>query len=171
MLDGRLRRGENMKATVFITIASLSDLDDLIRTEKDAFSDDERTYGTGPYGSNPEKELTREINECQCYKITVTDKTIGGAFIRNNGDGEYRLKRIWIQEKDQGKGLGTGILKRIENMLIDKKKLSLDTPYKSYRNHHFYEKNGFIKAFERKLDNNQEVVDPDFTLFEYEKRY
>jgi len=44
------------------------------------------------------------------------------------------------------------------------KKWSLDTPYLSYRNHHFYEKMGYKKVGETQLEKGSK-----FRLFEYEK--
>jgi hypothetical protein len=46
----------------------------------------------------------------------------------------------------------------------DARKWSLDTPYKSYRNHYFYEKHGYVKVGETQPEKENE-----FYLFLYEK--
>jgi hypothetical protein len=52
----------------------------------------------------------------------------------------------------------------INNAFKQWTKWTLDTPYKNYRNHYFYEKHGFKKIEEFKPESNK-----PFTLFIYEK--
>ena len=52
----------------------------------------------------------------------------------------------------------------IENAYPHVKRWSLDTPYQNYKNHDFYEKQGYVK-----VDEIKPVKDIDFWLFEYVK--
>ena len=125
-----------------------------------------------PIGDNPESEIERNIGNGQCYTFHYGGKIIGGMYLKQLNSDEYRLKRIWINRKDQNYGIGTVVLREIEGMITGCKKICLYTPYKSFRNHHFYEKNGYVKIEERKTGASKTGrLDSDFTLFEYEKRF
>jgi hypothetical protein len=61
-------------------------------------------------------------------------------------------------------GIGTKAIDFIENVYPHIKRWSLDTPYQNYKNHDFYERQGYVKVNEIKP-----VKDIDFWLFEYVK--
>ena len=65
----------------------------------------------------------------------------------------------------QDRGIGSQAMNFIFSNYKNVTKWSLETPYRSFRNHHFYEKQGFVKVGEYKpYDNHNE-----FVLFKYEK--
>ena len=155
---------------ISITKSDSNEITKLVETMKDAFTDDSILYGEPPYGDNPIYEIEININENQCYSFYYDKELIGGMYLKQLDADEYRLKRIWIDRKNQNKGIGTILLKEIEKMITGCKRLSLDTPYKSFRNHHFYEKNGFIKMGKKKPTASKlGKLDSNFTLFEYMK--
>ncbi len=152
-----------------ILASSGRELYELAATIEDAFLDDCILYGEPPYGPDSVKEISERIEERICYTFVRRGVIIGGMYLKCIDENDYRLKRIWIDKKNQNEGLGTEILKLIEEMIGSGNKITLDTPYKSYRNHHFYEKNGFIKIGEKRIQKNDGKLDPEFTLFEYMK--
>ena len=161
-----------MDSQIIIDISTENDIEELSNSLIEAFEDDKALYGEAPYGDDARKEIKVEIDKNQCYTIKIDNSIIGGVYLFKIDDSKYRLKRLWINKSNQNKGNGTRILKIIENMIKDMKVLTLDTPYKSLRNQHFYEKNGFKKIGERKIEASlMKSLDPNFTLFEYMKCY
>jgi len=146
------------------------DLEKLNRTMTEAFKDDIVLYGEAPYGNDSIGEILNKIDEDQCFSFIIDNEIVGGMYLKKLDEEEYRLKRIWIDKKDQNKGIGTIIITKIEKMIQGTRKITLDTPYKSYRNQYFYEKNGFRKVSEIKVKINESSnLDINFTLFEYVK--
>ena len=157
---------------IAIRKSACHEIKDLAETMKDAFEDDAVLYGEAPYGETPEPEITKRIKNDLCYTFYLGEEIIGGMYLQQIEDGEYRLMRLWIKRKNQNSGLGTILLGEMEKLTAGCRRISLDTPYKSYRNHHFYEKNGYIKTGERSMGSaGTGKLESHFTLFEYEKRF
>lgn len=64
----------------------------------------------------------------------------------------------------QNKKIGSMLMKHLDEVFPDAKLWHLNTPYKSYRNHHFYEKYGYVKVGETEPEKD------GFCLFQYERR-
>ena len=73
----------------------------------------------------------------------------------------WRVGTIYIDPDYQNRGIGSEALKFIENQFSNVKIWSLDTPYKSYTNHHFYEKLGYSRVGEEKPNPGNE-----FSMYE-----
>jgi len=63
-------------------------------------------------------------------------------------------------------GIGAKAIKFLEQEFPEAKVWGLDTPYKSYGNHHFYEKMGYVKVRETEPINDK----CGFYLYVYEKK-
>ena len=99
------------------------------------------------------------------YKIVLDGKIIGGLTCCNAGE-YYWLGGIYISKAYQNQGIGAKAIAFLENEFPDAKCWRLHTPYKNYRNHHFYEKMGY-----RKIGETEPKEDKNgFFLYEYEKR-
>ena len=77
------------------------------------------------------------------YKIIYHEDIIGVTLISYTGREHGRIDRLYILPKYQDMGLGSNILKVIEELFPKVNIWSLDTIEESSRNHHFYEKNGY----------------------------
>ncbi len=129
-----------------------------------AFEEDKKLYGTMPPNMEKVTWHRQNIESGLYYKIIEEGKIVGGIKLFNSGNGHMRLGTIYIDPDYQNKHIGTEAITIIEREFPDINKWSLDTPYKSYRNHHFYEKLGYKKIAEEHPEQNKE-----FTLFIYEK--
>ncbi len=129
-----------------------------------AFEEDKKLYGTMPPNIEKVSWHRQNIKSGLYYKIIEEGKIVGGIKLFNSGKGHMRLGTIYIDPDYQNKHIGTEAITIIEREFPDINKWSLDTPYKSYRNHHFYEKLGYKKIAEEHPEQNKE-----FTLFIYEK--
>ncbi|PLT30588.1 GNAT family N-acetyltransferase [Peribacillus deserti] len=104
-----------------------------------------RSHDTNPV-NEPFERLLRKIEFFLHYTIWVEDEIIGGNDIRDLQDERYRIIRIFISIKYQNKGFGTRIMQLIEKEFPLATEWSLDTPHLNKRNHHFYEKLGYMKV-------------------------
>lgn len=150
-----------------ISRATLNDLDRLIAIKVQSFQEEVELYGFGPpnYDSLDSMQDTLKAPNCDYYKILDSDRIIGGFSIWDLSDGHYEIGSIYVSLEYQDRGIGSQAMNFIFSNYKNVTKWSLETPYRSFRNHHFYEKQGFVKVGEYKpYDNHNE-----FVLFKYEK--
>jgi len=94
----------------------------------------------------------------------VGDQIIGGVILFDMHQRHFNLGRIFVDPDWQDRGIGTQAIQFIEKTFPYVKRWSLDTPEWAVRNHHFYEKLGYVRVGEE--------VPPgvDMRLYLYEKR-
>ena len=147
-----------------IQLVKESDAQKMLEVALEAFAEDAEKYGSPPPKIDTlEWRHPRQYNGIY-YKLLLEDEIIGGFRIINKGDGHYYFASAFITPQYQNRGYGSEVMKFIDKEFSNVKKWTLDTPYKSYRNHYFYEKHGFVKH-----DEVKPVPKNDFTLFLYEK--
>ena len=145
--------------------AGLDDAKALLAAKVDAFSCDVTLYGYGPPDYDSLEGITHAIcrPENRYFKVMKDGVLAGGLCACDMGAGHFHLKSIYIFTAQQNGGTGTGAMRLLFDMVPEAVRWTLDTPYLSFRNHHFYEKLGFIKSGETEPG-------PDgFYLFLYEK--
>lgn len=128
-----------------------------------AFEWDVKVYGRGPEGYDSLEQLKESFQRAIYYTILSEDIIIGAIVIKKRSAEEYRVGGIYIDPDYHNKGIGSQAIEFLEGEYKQVKKWTLDTPYKSYRNQHFYEKMGYVKVGEVRPFNDE------FALFEYEK--
>ncbi|WP_026907280.1 GNAT family N-acetyltransferase [Paucisalibacillus globulus] len=139
----------------------------LLVIQKKAFKDDLEKYQdheSSPV-NEPIERLRMKIELFFHYTIWLNDEIIGGIDVRDLGDGKYRLNRIFISPDFQGLGLGTRIMQVMESEFSQAKEWSLDTPHLNSKNHHFYEKLGYIKVGEHVITEKLRLVDYVKTIY------
>ena len=108
------------------------------------------------FGDEDMVSIEKSIRSLPVY-IYDNNGIVGFASIKEKSDKVIEIENFAIDSKHQHKGIGTEILKYIENVLakgriIEVKTLDSSSDYKPYvQTRAFYEKNGFVKV---------EVVDP-----------
>ena len=105
------------------------------------------------------EETKRLINKFFCYKVLLDDNIIGTFWLHNFDDKTLELEDFCILPEIQGRGYGFKLLSMMEELFPSVSKWSLSTPFYSIRNHHLYEKAGYIKVGTR----------AEGTVFSYEK--
>lgn len=144
--------------------ATLKDASALLYIEQKAFSDDIERYGERsdcPAYETLER-LEQKITTFDYYAVEENQRIIGGAVVRPLSDDEIRVSRIYIDPAYHNLGVGKFLMIQLETLYPQMRVWGLDTPYKNYRNHHFYELLGYEKVGET-------VLDDTLTLFEYRK--
>lgn len=145
--------------------AKVEEAETLKAIQEAAFADDLLKYQDveGSPATESTERLIEKINSFYYYTIRHNDEIIGGVNVRKTSDTESRLSRLFLKPTYQNKGIGTKIIKFIEEEFPHTVKWSLDTPYLSYRNQHLYEKMGYKKIGEHRISDK-------LILFDYEKR-
>ncbi len=147
--------------------ATIEDADILLEIQKKAFQESlelYKDYDTNPANESLEK-MAHKIRNHFYYVITADDNMVGGIHAYKKSNRHCYLNRIYIHPDYENKGIGSKAVEFILNHedFRDIELWTLDTPHKSYRNHSFYEKLGFVKTGE------VEEVSPELKLIHYEK--
>lgn len=144
------------------------DAAELTDVQTRTFDADSRAHGQGERGGPPGYDSVAwqidMMQRGQYFKIMDGQRLIGGAIVFRVKHGHYELGRIYLDPEFQNRGLGAVAMQLIEQQFPNAKRWSLDTPDWAKRNHHFYEKRGYVKV-------REEVVDElgGLRLFFYEK--
>jgi GNAT superfamily N-acetyltransferase len=149
-------------------LATQSDLPELVKVTKSAFMDDERfkplgaTAG-GPPGHDQIERHQEWLDTLLYYKCEENGSIVGVCTIEVNGN-EAKIHGLNVVSDSIGKGIGSYMLRELQGRMLSVTKWTLITPDYATRNHHFYEKNGFV--LKQKGD-----VKPDlgFGFYTYEK--
>lgn len=137
--------------------AKESDVEILTETQIRTFIDDNKHKPPGcsmegPPGYNSLKWNAHWISHTDYYKIIFDRKIVGGLILFDLGDQHIEVGRIWIDPAVQNRGIGQMAMKKIFKLYPEIKRWTLGTPTWAIRNQHFYEKLGFVKVRETKVD-------------------
>ena len=132
--------------------------------QRRAFAEDLIRYGDDPTcpANESKARLLYKMRNSDYYVFFYSGTLIGGAQVADLGGGSYRLNRIYIDPEYQNKGLGSALMALLEANYPLARRFSLDTPHLNIRNHHFYEKLGYVKVGEYKYNDA-------LTLFDFVK--
>ncbi|MBT3284681.1 GNAT family N-acetyltransferase [Candidatus Bathyarchaeota archaeon] len=127
--------------------AEASDADELTRTCKVTFDDDTFKHTGKPVGGAPGyDDVNYQLNRMRddiYLKIMLDGEIIGGIIIEELSQSHKQLIRIWILPDHQDKKIGQSAMMHIHEN-YPARKWTLETPPYAVRNHHFYEKLGYI---------------------------
>lgn len=118
----------------------------------------------GPPGHDSVETQRKWIQSCYYYKAVLDGKIIGACLVWKKSGDEYVIDGMLVHPDFQNYGYGQQIMNHVLNEHKPVKKWTLSTPGFSGRNHHFYEKLGFVKVKET------EVPELGWSEFHYEKR-
>ena len=121
-------------------------------------------YGRYPPGIESLSWHQSEIEKGHYYEVRFGGELAGGVCVVPEDNREIFLKYLFISVNYQNKHIGSKVLALIEKQYAWAKQWRLLTPYKSFGNHYFYEKHGYVKVGEIQPDPNDE-----FKGFEYVK--
>lgn len=149
---------------ISIKPATPADAEALVHVQIAAFHYDSEIYPGvelgGPPGYDSVDVMLEKIQQDESYTITVDGQCIGGIVVFDMGEGHYHLDLIFLDPVYHNRGIGTQAMQFIEQT-YPASKWTLDTPTWATRNHHFYEKFGYVKVGEHS--------DGDTPLIAYEK--
>ena len=152
--------------TVKIKSANLSEVELIQNCAFDAFEDDFNKYGSYPPNIESMDWICAEIDKGNFYKVLYGGAFAGGLCVELDADKILEIKYVFLGRQFQDKKIGSQVMGLIEKQFGEVELFKLLTPSKSFRNHHFYEKQGYIKT----RVFNPIADDDDFSVFEYVKR-
>lgn len=115
----------------------------------------------GPPGYDSLDEVLIDINDYSMVKILCDGQIVGAMLVIDRGGGHVHLGKIFIDPDFHNRGIGSAAMRYLEQTW-PAQRYTLDTPAYAIRNHHFYEKFGYVRVGESHVD--------DIVLLEYEKR-
>jgi ribosomal protein S18 acetylase RimI-like enzyme len=144
--------------------SKITEADSLFNIQKEVFQSDLKKYQD--YDSSPATEhidfFRYRLNQSLHYTVYIDEKISGGVCILILTDTHFHLFRIFLRSDCQNNRIGTTIMNDIERKFPTVKTWSLNTPKDNVRNRHFYEKLGYRKTGEQKINSR-------LTLIEYQK--
>ena len=153
--------------------AKPNDAPDLVKTQIAAFHYDAVMYPgiepDGPPGYQSVEVMQRKISNDEAYKFIdeASNQIIGGMVIyvgEAAETGEYHLDVIFIDPTFHNRGIGSQAMRFLETQYPNARLWTLNTPVYATRNHHFYEKLGYVRI------GDQIFYPPDdIALYTYEK--
>ncbi|MBN1138220.1 MAG: GNAT family N-acetyltransferase [Anaerolineae bacterium] len=156
--------------------ARIEDAETLTEVQKRTFNDDAVRFGgqpavgpvlpvsSGPPGYDSVDWTLWAIKTGIYFKILAGDRIIGGVILFDMHKRHFNLGRIFVDPDWQNQGIGSQAVRFVEKTFRYVKRWSLDTPGWAVRNHHFYEKLGYVKVGEEVPE------EADIRLYLYEKR-
>ena len=145
--------------------SATADAETLLALQIAAFHDDARLYPGvelgGPPGYDSLDVLLDRIEGNDYYTILADGQIVGGIMAFPKGEGHRHLDVIYIAPDFHGRGIGSQAMRFIEQA-YPAALWTLDTPVYAIRNHHFYEKLGYVRM--------ARFEDDGFALYAYEKR-
>lgn len=87
------------------------------------------------------------IEELDSFKVMLDGKIIGGIIVTISGKSYGRIDRIFVEPVYQGKGIGSNVIKLIEEEYPSIRIWNLETSSRQLTNHHFYKKMGYEIIF------------------------
>jgi GNAT superfamily N-acetyltransferase len=153
--------------TITFERAIPADADALTPIQVRAFHEDARIYPGielgGPPGYDSVEATRQKIEEEEYYKILVDGQIVGGVVIFQQAEGHFHLDVLYVDPAYHNRGIGSQAIQFIEQT-YPATRWTLHTPTYAIRNHHFYEKFGYIRGEE------VEEVDDGIMLYAYEKQ-
>lgn len=131
-------------------LADENDVKKIVEVQSKSFYQDFQRYGECPTYNEPEQKIIDFINgeNETVYKILKDNDIVGDIIIRKLEDNKYYLRTICVIPEYQSFGIGQMALKFIEKEHPEATQWELITPFKSFRNHHVYQKMGYVKVEE-----------------------
>ncbi len=147
-----------------LELATQEDAEYLQELALEAFADDFKLYGAFPPNIESLNWFLTEIKAGNFYRVVHGNKLAGGICVECGESNSIEVKYVYIGLGFQNKRIGSLVMGLIEKQYKDIAHWTLFTPYKAYRNHHFYETLGYVKVGEFHPD-----PDDEFKVFEYVK--
>jgi ribosomal protein S18 acetylase RimI-like enzyme len=142
-----------------ISKANLADAETILAIQKAAYLSEAKRYNNFeiPPLRQTLAELRQEFSTHVILKATV-ESTIVGSVRAIDREGTCHIGRLVVQPELQGKGIGSALLKEIENYFRNSSRFELFTGHSSAENLHLYERHGYIPFKSESLCDSVSLV-------------
>lgn len=151
-------KGENEMTIISIEKATILDAEKLTKIMTKTFDeeakrwlcgqDDVIDYNIQPPGYSSVEMMKYSIEELDSFKVIMDKDIIGGIIVTISGKSYGRIDRIFVDPVYQGKGIGSKVIKLIEEEFPNIRIWDLETSSRQINNHHFYKKMDYQTIFE-----------------------
>ena len=144
---------------VTIRDAGIEDLPDILALQKTAYLSEAelcQDFTIAPLQQTMD-QIIHEFSEGIFLKALIEDRIIGSVRAEEDGETCYIAKLI-VHPEYQNIGIGSLLLKEIENRFFHLQRYELFTGHKSSRNLYFYKKHGYIELMKKPLTPKQILV-------------
>lgn len=119
--------------------ADSNDVDLLIEIYNSAFHDDHLRYGQAcqAYGRSPE-DMEQSVKDYPKVLAFDGNKAVGVISYKDEGPGKYYIGCLAVRKEEQGRGIGTSLMKHFLNEHPDWNEITLVTPEDKDDNIRFY---------------------------------
>ena len=118
--------------------AEAEDAEILIEIYNSAFRDDYLRYGQCPAYGRTKENMEQSIKDFPKVIAYDQDKAVGAVSYKKEGPGKYYIGCLAVKKEEQGRGIGTALLKYFMDDHPDWNELSLVTPKDNEANIGFY---------------------------------
>lgn len=152
--------------SITIKRAKIEELEAIIQGQKESFYDCYQRYQDhemSPY--NMTLDMMKWILENEhLYRIQYDGKPVGAVYVHEEQD-KYHMKLhgIFVVPEYQDKGIGQDAIALVEKEYPEVLTWALETPHDLYRNHHVYEKIGYVRT------GREDFVNERLTIVHYKK--
>ncbi|HGH7176321.1 TPA: GNAT family N-acetyltransferase [Bacillus wiedmannii] len=150
-------KGKTKMTIISIKKASILDAEKLTEIMTRTFDEEAKRWLCGqgdvidfniqPQGYSSVEMMKYSIEELDSFKVIMDEKIIGGIIVTISGKSYGRIDRIFIDPFYQGKGIGSHVIKLIEEEYASIRIWDLETSSRQLNNHHFYKKMGYEIIF------------------------
>ena len=96
---------------------------------------------------------------------------IGGLYMFAQGEQRWILGSIFVDPSFQRRGIGSRLMEFAPVGHPGVQRITLDTPYRNFHLHRFYESHGYTKIGTTTPGDHPEATDPQFHLFIYQRDF
>jgi ribosomal protein S18 acetylase RimI-like enzyme len=148
------------KADVIITKASVDDAEEILKLQKLAYLSEAEIYNdySIPPLTQTLEEISADFKEYLILKATINRVIIGSVRGQLNEDGDCYIARFMVHPDFQKRGIGTRLMKAIEEQFPQVKSYTLGTGHRSESNLRLYQKLGYKPCGSERLSDNVTIV-------------
>ena len=136
-----------------------------------AFAPDAERYGSGPPGLDDPATQRDLLGRGHCHGVEVDGRIVGGLYMFPQGDQRWDLGTIFLDPDVQRQGLGSRLMAFAPLGHPGVRRITLNTPYRNFHLHRFYESHGYTKVGTTTPGQHPEATDPAFHLFIYQRDF
>ena len=136
-----------------ISISNIEDAEQILRLQKLAYQSEAQIYHSNaiPPLKQTLDELKKEYDDHVFLKAAIEKGIVGSVRVLAS-KGTCHIGRLIVHPKQQGKGIGSMLLKSIETKFADARRYELFTGNLSTRNILLYERHGYRRFKEEKIN-------------------
>ncbi len=140
---------------VTLVKAGQKDAQLILAGQREAFLPMLERYNAGDMDPANEKieNIQKAIEREYFYKILADGTFAGAMMIEKEGELHLKLHTLYVKPDMQNKGIGGRAIDIAEKLHADAVEWTLNTPADQENNRHLYEKKGYVKRGERKIND------------------